>query len=481
MLYPALLYLLKASVSLTAVFLFYHLILRRLTFYSWNRWYLLVYSLLSFLVPLVDITPVLQGRSWSDNRIVQWVPVISQPGMTDLTITATPGIFNIAAIIALFVCAGMFVMSLRLGIQMISLRRMKRQAVYLSGDSIKLYHVDEPIVPFSFGNSIFINRHLHSENELQEIIRHEFVHVRQSHSIDIIWGEVLCLVNWFNPFAWLLKKAIRQNLEFIADHKVLENGVNKREYQYLLLKIMGNSHYSIGIPFNFSSLKKRIAMMNKLKSAKVNLLRFLFVLPLLAVMLVSFRTKSGVDTTNEGRDSDMLLSSDRPTDTVPKMRVINDKGYIIHVSGRGSDRIAVIRDADGKELTQVLMSDWNKKLDYYEHLYGKIPPPPPMPPPPPPSPAPRDMAPPPPPPTPPSSPDMVAPPPPPPPSDMVPPPPPPPPKLPKGVERLDISNDKASVWLKNGKNETYDLAVPSEKEAFEKKYGKINLPAPPSK
>jgi beta-lactamase regulating signal transducer with metallopeptidase domain len=184
----------------------------------------------------------------------------------------------------------MFIMLVRLLLQLLSFRRMMKKALPVSTDGMNLYQVNENIIPFSFGNSIFINRHLHNEKELEEIIRHEFVHVKQRHSLDIIWAELLCLVNWFNPFAWMLRRSIRQNLEFIADHKVLENGINKKEYQYLLLKVIGNNQYSIATQFNFSSLKKRIAMMNKLKSAKLHLLKFLFVMPVVIVMLLAFRT-----------------------------------------------------------------------------------------------------------------------------------------------------------------------------------------------
>jgi len=115
--------------------------------------------------------------------------------------------------------------------------------------------------------------------------------VKQGHSIDILWSELLCIINWYNPFSWLLKGAIRQNLEFIADGKVLEGGVSKKEYQYLLLKVIGNNHFSIASKFNFSSLKKRIAMMNKMKTARVHIVKFLFILPLVAVLLVAFRKK----------------------------------------------------------------------------------------------------------------------------------------------------------------------------------------------
>jgi TonB-dependent SusC/RagA subfamily outer membrane receptor len=109
--------------------------------------------------------------------------------------------------------------------------------------------------------------------------------------MDIIFGELLCIVNWYNPFAWLIRYSIRQNLEFTADRQVLGSGVDKKGYQYHLLKVVGDPGYRLANSFNFSSLKKRIIMMNKIKSARSHLLKFLFILPLLAVLLVAFRDK----------------------------------------------------------------------------------------------------------------------------------------------------------------------------------------------
>ena len=121
---------------------------------------------------------------------------------------------------------------------------------------------------------------------------HEYVHVKQKHTVDILWSEFICIINWYNPFAWLMRHSIRQNLEFIADDSVITTGIDKKNYQYLLLKVIGNNQYSIAQKFNFSSLKKRIAMMNKMKSARVHLIKFLFLLPLIAVLLVAFKNNS---------------------------------------------------------------------------------------------------------------------------------------------------------------------------------------------
>jgi hypothetical protein len=197
---------------------------------------------------------------------------------------------------------GAAILLLRFIIRYISFVRIRHRSELISGDGIKIYQVDKEIIPFSFGNAVFINRNQHSEEELKEIVRHEFVHVKQNHTIDIVWAELLCIFNWYNPFAWLLKRSIRQNLEFIADNKVIENGINKKEYQYLLLKVIGNRQFCIAAQFNFSSLKKRIAMMNKSKSAKRQLLRMLFLLPATAVLLLAFRNLNSGERENPGNE-----------------------------------------------------------------------------------------------------------------------------------------------------------------------------------
>ncbi len=305
-------YLLKLSVALAVVYLFYLLVLRRLTFYNWNRWYLLGYTILSFFIPFINITRYLESNEWADTRIINLVPaIIENNSLQNIHNNAAT---NLSAwnIMTLVFFSGMLFLLGRLVIQFISFYRMKKRAKPFEENGLTIYQVNENIIPFSFGNSIFINHQLHSETELREIIKHEFIHVKQNHSIDIIWGELLCLINWYNPFAWLLKKAIRQNLEFIADNKVVQNGIDKKEYQYLLLKVIGNNQYSIANQFNFSSLKKRIAMMNKTKSARLQVGRFLFLVPVFAIILLAFRQSFNDSTNAKPNIPGAIL-----TDTIP--------------------------------------------------------------------------------------------------------------------------------------------------------------------
>lgn len=83
-----------------------------------------------------------------------------------------------------------------------------------------------------------------SSDEYEKIIRHEWIHIRQRHSFDILIGELICILNWYNPVAWLLKKSIRQNLEYLTDDLMVRQGVDAQAYQYLLVKALGQNTYS---------------------------------------------------------------------------------------------------------------------------------------------------------------------------------------------------------------------------------------------
>ena len=281
-------YLIKLNICLAVVYLFYQVLLRRLTFYNWNRWYLLGYTALSFVIPLINVMPSLQKQNLHTTTVLAWIPAIGFGNNTESGLEATPGIWNITIAVIGLVAA---ILLVRLVVRLYGFYRVKSGAQLISEDDTKIYQLNEAVSPFSFGNAIFINTALHDGEELEEIIRHEFVHVKQRHSIDILWCELLCILNWFNPFVWLLRYDVRQNLEFIADDKVLQNGIDKKAYQYLLLKVVGSRQYAVTNNFNFSSLKKRIAMMNTFKTARVHVIRFLFLLPVIAVLLLSFRSE----------------------------------------------------------------------------------------------------------------------------------------------------------------------------------------------
>jgi len=155
-------YILKLSLSLSLVYLFYEFVLRRLTFYNWNRFYLIIYTILSFFIPLINIAPVLERNEMLNSKVVSFIPSINNvhegssanyiPGKVHHAISWSPW-----DVVPLVIMGGMIVMILRLLIQFLSFRKMIRQCELVSDAGVRYYQVNKAIIPFSFGKSIFIN------------------------------------------------------------------------------------------------------------------------------------------------------------------------------------------------------------------------------------------------------------------------------------------------------------------------------------
>lgn len=140
--------------------------------------------------------------------------------------------------------------------------------------------------PFSFFDWIFINPERHKSDEIEEIMMHELTHCQQFHSIDIIFSELFCIIFWFNPFVWLLKREVRLNLEYLADNSVLANGKDNKEYQYHLLGLTYRKNVAtITNNFNVLPIKKRIKMMNKKETKGILKAKYALYIPLVAMLL----------------------------------------------------------------------------------------------------------------------------------------------------------------------------------------------------
>jgi len=426
-------YILKISVSLTVVYLIYHFLLRRLTFYSWNRAYLLGLSMVSFCIPFIDISSLLPKED--SVGVIGYIPPLLSVINPDNSYTFFDGAITGTNAILLLVATGAMILFARLLVQYRSFRKMMRSADVIMEGPVRIYQVHDNIVPFSFANSIFINAAQHDEAELREIIRHEFIHVKQRHSIDIIVSEFLVIFNWYNPIAWLIRSAIRQNLEFIADEQVIQKGFDKRQYQYLLLKVIGTSPYAITNKFNFNSLKKRITMMNKHRSARVHLLRFALVVPVVAISLVAFR----------GQQYAVPALTAIITDTVPVKPLVKPEDIsLININSKTIE----IRLKDGTADKYNLDNSVEKAA--FEKKYGKLPTPPP----------------------PPAAPDAPG-----------PPSPPGQPVMPEDIVSMNIikKNGVNSITIerKDGKTENFNLNNKKDRADFEARYGKLTPPPPP--
>lgn len=315
-------YMLQLSACYAAVYIFYWLVLRRLTSYKSNRFYLLLMALFAFVMPLLRLDVFISPQTLSTSGIINYMPAINVATAADKYVHQTSAT-NISLVLITVFFSGVAVLLVHFIMQLISFKKVTANTSLISDDAgIKLYHVEMDIMPFSFGKSVYVNKQKHTQAELNDIIKHESVHAQQQHSIDVILAELICVLNWYNPFVWLIKYAIKQNLEFLADDTVINKGVDKKNYQYLLLKVTGYTPLNIANNLKISSLKQRIYMMNKTRTSQKHLLKLLLMLPLFAFIMLAFRnTNTPVTNTTIGTVKEDTFILTELTYNIPNVNI----------------------------------------------------------------------------------------------------------------------------------------------------------------
>ena len=278
-------YLLKASAVIFIFYLLYKLFLQRETFFHTNRLYLLIGLVTSICIPLIVI-PV----------YIEYVPVTIDNMIsieTNVQQNSSELAFDWKQLVHIIYTIGVILFLGKLFMEFTSLRFLLSRHNYYKSDSFTLVETNDSIPPFSFFNWIVYNPNAYSNDELKHILNHEKVHAKELHSIDIIITQLACVLLWFNPFIWLYKKEVQQNLEFIADKKAQNFSQCDKAYQLILLKSSGIAKDKFLITNNFynSQIKKRIIMLHKSKSGKVNAWKYGLILPVLALFLMSFNTE----------------------------------------------------------------------------------------------------------------------------------------------------------------------------------------------
>ena len=176
---------------------------------------------------------------------------------------------------------------LRFVIQLIGIYRLAKKTAVSTIKGIKVHIIEKNESPFSFFQWIFVNPEVRYASQLQEILIHEQCHVEQKHSIDVVLSELFTIVCWFNPFAWLLKREIRLNLEYLADLHVVQVGCDQKSYQYHLLGMTYHKNApTILNNFNVLHIKKRIKMMNKRRSRLIVKAKYALLIPVTATLLL---------------------------------------------------------------------------------------------------------------------------------------------------------------------------------------------------
>ncbi|WP_264559057.1 M56 family metallopeptidase [Flavobacterium sp. N2270] len=282
-------YFLKVNGLLITFFLAYYFLLRKETFFNKNRWFLLLGLFASVILPLITFTKIV----W-----VEPSPVIYETVSTDFV----PYIIENKVIeepidwnsILFYVYLGISVVFMvKILIEILSFFRIIKFGKRTKTKEAILIDNESNENPFSFFNHIVFNRRMFTEEELQHIISHEKIHVKEKHSIDVLISKIFCALFWVNPIMWFYQKEILQNLEYIADAKASVITQDKINYQKTLLKVVTNQHQlSITNQFYQSLIKKRIVMLNTNQSNQRKSWKYALILPVLSAFMLLLQVET---------------------------------------------------------------------------------------------------------------------------------------------------------------------------------------------
>ena len=270
----------KVAVVLLVFYLFYRFLLKKETFHRFNRWVLVGTAVLSFVLPLCVITI---------HKQVEMETVVMEPGisasMDAHAIVESSEAWWPTALAILFWAGVAFVLT-RVAVSIISIMRIIRKSELVrDGGGCKVMVTNSDIEPFSWMRYIVLSKADWESNQ-SSILVHEKAHVKSGHSIELLLVDILSAFQWFNPAIWMLRSDLQELHEYEADDAVLRNGIDIKEYQYLLLrKAVSRSGYSVANSFNHSILKNRFTMMSKSKSPLSRGLKALYVLPLVCLCI----------------------------------------------------------------------------------------------------------------------------------------------------------------------------------------------------
>ena len=300
-------YILKSSFCLAVFYLFYRLLLSRETFHRFNRIALLGILLLSCLLPFVEVSvrrPVEMYQTMMTWE--QWLLLTDLAGTETHAVQVQENVVTWIQGLLLVYLFGILFFMLRniyslfgLWVLLKSGRREKVSDYVVTVVKAVLIVHERDISPFSWMRYIVISQKDLHENG-REILTHELAHIRNRHSWDLFAADICIFFQWFNPAAWLLKQELQNIHEYEADETVINEGVDARQYQLLLIKkAVGTRLYSMANSFNHSKLKKRITMMLKEKSSPWARLKYLYVLPVAAIAVTAFARPEVSETVEE--------------------------------------------------------------------------------------------------------------------------------------------------------------------------------------
>jgi len=383
-------YVLHVALFISVCLCFYKLLLKKETFYRLNRFVLLSIVVLSFIIPLVPV-PQQWAFGRETNEVITSTPLVKnnlsindesktettkqtvqqpeniQPATKD-AISADP-VFSWSRVfaVALFLYwIGVLIFSINFLLQLFVLLHRAWTKPLMKDGRFRIIELEGYKAPCSFANYIFINPSKYDWDTYNQILLHEKTHIQQGHTFDIILAELLVVFQWFNPFAWVYRKELENNLEFLTDNFMLErHEVEKESYQLSLLKV-SVPHFSLGLTTNYnqSTLQKRIVMMNAKKSNLNTMWKYFFILPVIGLLMCALNNTVVYGQT-KNKNTNENTSQEKKTNQ-NKNNTMQDRSSGSWFATIKGEKIRIQFTSDDSE-------NWNSNSDFLVSEFSTLP------------------------------------------------------------------------------------------------------------
>ena len=324
-------YFLHVAIAISVFYMAFFLLFSKEKMFAFNRYYLVTSMLVSFIIPLI---------TFYEHILVPEAQIMTQPDLSfasELQATSALQVASASQIISnssasqivsgqafhnfswqqlmglLFISGFIFFLTIliigHIKVLMI-VRKSSKQSLY--GHSVWITQKDIP--PFTYFGKLIIPSNIINNPHIQSVVHHEYIHKKEMHCIDLLLMEILFVFQWFNPFAWFMRKAVRDNLEFRTDD-IVTNFIDKQEYQLGIISLAGKtSFYTFPSISNQSQLKNRIIMMAKHKPTKSQWIRTLTIIPMLTILTITLSGREVKFVYTETEENTNIIKSENAHD-----------------------------------------------------------------------------------------------------------------------------------------------------------------------
>lgn len=327
-------YAISAALPLLAMYIVYKWLLASENQYRYNRVVLLSMMLCAFILPAVN---VLVQQFASNNATVQLMSPLPQPSIADDYAAQPTAWPRIALIVYL---AGIAAVVIHTAIVWLRIARITASGTKIrDGRYIIVLTDDDKVAPFSWHRYIVMSLSDYKQAGVM-ITAHEKQHIDRQHWIDLLLAQFIVTVNWFNPAAWLVREELKAVHEYEADKRVLDSGINARDYQLLLIsKATGMKFPTVANSLNHCKLKKRMTMMMTSQASMSRRLRTIAAIPAVALAVLAINHDAVAAALDHVNNSALFYSDDK--ESTPDIVIMGHDATDVQTESKHDDTYGI--------------------------------------------------------------------------------------------------------------------------------------------